>query len=280
MGRCAREIGLTGQCRPSAGLRERYGQAQYASWSVVISSCQHSRPACLGMTPGHSHIDYIDSHSSRPVETPGLVPSPTLGELMARRPTDAICLPGFASSTAFGFVQEDVKTVPRYTNRVLYSNIPFYLPLTAPPLPPAQAEDDPFRGQFLITCPMNRQSDFFVNASGPNSHARHPDFRFKDRPAAICKAHLRNPLGEDFQVSSARFCSIISMLSTRICLFAVVPLQSVTERTSRSGSARHTAASCVVSPWLRTRLCRSTPPRPSQCSSPLHLRIFIAACQR
>jgi glycosyltransferase involved in cell wall biosynthesis len=232
---------------------------------------------CLGMTPAILDIDDIDSHVYRM-----RLRQPDLS--LPRRAANAwhaVQLMRLMPSRLRLFdriwvCQEDEDTVRDIPNRVYLPNIPFYLPEQRPESRAAERKTILFVGSFYHL-PNEPAVNFFVERVWPKLYAEHPDLRFK-----IVGSNLQAPMRERWErqpgVEAVGFVEDLQACYEE-CLFAVVPLQSVTGTNIKILEALAHCRTCVVSSAAHSGYAEQL-----RCGESLLVAStpedFVAACER
>lgn len=234
--------------RPVASVRKRV-RARMAARQYDLVVGRYLLPTlktgCLGLTPAILDIDDIDSHVYRArLRQSGLT--------LPRRAANAwhaAQITGLLPSRLRLFdriwvCQEDEETVREIPNRVYLPNIPFQPPPLATASNP-QSRTILFVGSFYHL-PNEPAVDFFVDQVWPRLRTRNPGLRFKIVGSNL-QPHLRERWERQPGVEAVGFVEDLQACYND-CLFAVVPLESVTGTNIKILEALAHGRTCVVSP--------------------------------
>lgn len=226
-------------------IRERIRDRHY---DVVVGRylLPTIKTGCLGMTPAILDVDDIDSHVyAARLRQPGLSSFRRAANAWQAWQISRLLPSRLRLFDRIWVCQDDEETVRDIPNRVYLPNIPFNLP------GPANAEPTVEKGTILFVgsfyhLPNEPAVDYFVEQVWPQLHARHPRLRFKIVGSNL-QPHLRVRWERHPGVEAVGFVENLQHCYEE-CLFAVVPLQSVTGTNIKILEALAHERTCVVTP--------------------------------
>jgi glycosyltransferase involved in cell wall biosynthesis len=235
------------------------------------------KTGCLGSTPALLDLDDIDSHVYRErLKQPGLSFARRVANWWQAFQITRLLPSRLRLFERIWVCQDDESVVGEIPNRVHLPNIPFYLPSASEsPAPPA-SRTILFVGSFYHL-PNEPAVDFFVNEVWPMLHARDSSLRFKIVGSNL-QPHLRERWHKKPGVEAVGFVEDLSE-AYHDCLFAVVPLQSVTGTNIKIIEALAHERACVVTPAAQAGYAAHLRHEDSVLVASSAAQ-FAAACQR